>query len=310
MPLPDAGPVVLLLAGALAAADSLPGPPEPAADRPAIYQPGIRIDWAGRRVEADGVVNMRAGLIELFACTRQARGHESVVMIAGRAEHLFQALGLIGCVPGRPMKYTGPDGAVEPAWGYPLRIDVRTAGPEGVTIVPIEQWLRPRDSDRPLGRLNWVFAGSHLLPDGRLAADPEGTVVAVVDFPTALIALAESHPPRYAELWLDPRSEAIPPVGTPCTLVFSPGTLVLGLDRGGDPLWQGRRMAWGEVIRRLADLAGGDPTFDVAVHVDPECPSWAARRLQTLVEVLGIERLAEPASAPVFSAAASQPQDR
>ncbi len=309
MPLPHAQPALaLLLAGLSATPDVPPGPPERDPNPPVTYQPGIRIDWARRQVEADGVVNMRAGLIELFACTRQARGHESVVMIDGRAEHLFQALGLIGCVPGRPMRYTGPEGGVEPAWGYPLRIDVRTTGPEGAAVVPIERWLRPRDSDRPLERLSWVFAGSRPLPDGRLAADPEGTVVAVVDFPTALIALPESHPPRYAELWLDPRTEAIPPVGTPCTLIFSAGTLVLGLDPEGDPLWHGRRLSWGEVIRRLADLAGGDPTFEVIIQVDPAAPASAARRLQALLAAVGV--VSPAAIAPDPNTVASKPHDR
>ncbi len=42
---------------------------------------------------------------------------------------------------------------------------------------------------RPLESLDWVFAGSSTLSDGRFGADSDGTVVCVVDFENALITL-------------------------------------------------------------------------------------------------------------------------
>ena len=85
-------------------------PPEGRAATPASrpagrivdFQPGIRIDFAKKHVEVAARVVLREGVLELFACSRGTREHESVVAIASRPLHVFEALGLIGLTPGTP----------------------------------------------------------------------------------------------------------------------------------------------------------------------------------------------------------------
>ena len=180
----------------------------------------------------DARVTLREGLIELFACAPQMREHESIVRIEARPVFLWQALGLIGISPGHPVLYDEETGREVPAEGDPVEIDVCYTSSERVRTVPIESWME-RSDGKPIGRLPWVFAGSIELEDDSIAADYEGTVVAVVNFGSALVALPELHSDRNEELWLRPATAAIPPIGTRCTLLFRPGPVEISLDATG-----------------------------------------------------------------------------
>jgi hypothetical protein len=262
----------------------------PAAGQPRIvsFQSGIRIDWARRQVEADATVILREGLIELLACSPQIREHEAIVRIEARPLHLFQALGLIGLTPGHPILYDDETGRRAPAAGDPVEIEVRYPAGGQVQTVPIERWLLRSRDGRPVDRLPWVFAGSVELEDNSIAADYEGTVVAVVDFGSSLVALPEFHTDRNAELWLKPNTAAIPPVGTRCVLVFRAGAVVVTLDAAGRLRVGGRRMMMAEAAAGLAKLAGRPEPPSLRVVVDPACPASEVRTLKRVLEGVGL----------------------
>src|SRR6185369_662925 len=89
---------------------------------------------------------------------------------------------------------------------------------------PIENWMRKAKSKQSPERLAWVFAGSVQTEDG-FAADFEGTVIALVDFSSSLIALPEGHSSSNDDLWLEPATPFIPAVDTKCILVFRAGPM-------------------------------------------------------------------------------------
>ncbi|MCH8851940.1 MAG: hypothetical protein IID41_04735, partial [Planctomycetes bacterium] len=66
------------------------------------FMPGVRINWQEREVEVAGVVVLREGMLELFACSADTREHESIMRISARPAHVYQALGLLGLEPGSP----------------------------------------------------------------------------------------------------------------------------------------------------------------------------------------------------------------
>ncbi len=266
-----------------------PAATSPASGRPAVvdFQPGIRIDWARPQVEVRATVILREGFLELLACSPRIREHESIVRIEARPTHLFMALGLIGLTPGRPAWYEPDTGRSGPATGDSVEIDVRYAAPDGLRTVPLEDWTRPVDGTDPVDRLPWVFAGSIPSPDGAIAADVEGTVVAVVDFSTALIALPEHHSDRNEELWLAPRTEAIPPLGTECVLVFRPGPVRITLDATGRLTVGGQRMPLGDLAGRLGRPLEGDRAARLHVLIDPRSPRSDQRQLLSHLERLG-----------------------
>ncbi|MEP0843560.1 MAG: hypothetical protein HRF43_12730 [Phycisphaerae bacterium] len=252
----------------------------PAATRPeGLFQPGIRIDWRERQVEVQVTVILRQGDLELFACSPGNREHEAIVRIEARPTHLYQALGLIGLTPGRPMRYDENEKYI-PATGDAVDLDIAYTLNGQPRREPIEHWLERVDGKGPLGRQPWVFAGSLPLEDGRgLAADVEGTVIALVDFPTSLIALAEEHSESNDQWWLRHATPRIPPVGTPARLIIRPAPWRLRLEEDGRLRLHGQPIARADLIRRLAKAVEEDPAQRVEIIVPEKADRRHAKEL-------------------------------
>ena len=182
------------------------------------FAPGIRIDWKAKAIEIDARVVLREGPLELFACSPQTREHESILSVSARPLHIFQAMGLIGLEAGSPARYDEQQDRWFPAGGEPLdlRVQWREDGRDRA-IGPVA-WMVEKQTGKPPEALRWVFAGSLMREEGGFGADADGTVVCVVDFDSALIALSVPHSADDAELWLTANSKEVPPVGTRCTL--------------------------------------------------------------------------------------------
>lgn len=192
--------------------------PRPAS--PQKFSPGVRINWAQRVVEVDGVVVLREGPLELLACSPNTREHESILMVAARPRDIYQAMGLVGLEPGAPLRYDQARKRWFPPTGERLRIHVRYHDRIGEKTVPVEEWLVASKDHRSPDTLDWVFAGARILPGGVYTADLEGTIICVVDFETALIAPGSLHTADNELLWLAANTQAIPPMGTPVVLVI------------------------------------------------------------------------------------------
>lgn len=186
------------------------------------FAPGIRIDWTNLTVELESEVAMREGPLELFACSPRTKEHESVLLVFARPTQIFQAVGLIGLAPGSPTRYVEKDDRWEPARGDALDLRVRWMDGETVRFARPEDWMLQSNRDKTSSppALKWVFAGSLTAKDGRFAADLEGTVAAVVDFESSLIALSTTHSAENEQLWLVADKEHIPPRGTRCQLLI------------------------------------------------------------------------------------------
>ena len=261
-----------------------------AASRPQMvdFQPGVRIDWARRQVEADATVILREGGIELFACSPQTREHESIVRAEARPLHLFQALGLIGLSPGHPIRFNAETRELQPATGDPVEITIRYPRDGVRREEPIERWMKTAKTGKPVEALPWVFAGSLLLEDGSIAADFEGTLIAVVDFASALIALPELHSDRNEELWLEPEPAQIPPEQTRCTLIFRPGPWPIELDAAGRARLAGRTVTLSELARAVRRAQKDNPDLRIRVGIDPRCPPDIGPKVLKLLKSLTV----------------------
>ncbi len=233
--------ISLLTAGLMAGATSAQSPAGPSVSKAKLFAPGVRIDWTNRRVEVDAVVVLRQGALELIACSPQTREHESIFAVEARLLNVFQAMGLIGLEPGSPLHYDEKNQRWIEPMGHALGISVRFEKDDRRVDWPIERWLLRTDTDKVPDQLPWIFTGSARTEGGRLAADDEGTLICVVDFTSALIAVGDRHTADDQQLWLRANTKVIPPIGTKCTLIIterlilplhlivdSDGTLVLG----------------------------------------------------------------------------------
>jgi len=263
----------------------------------------VRIDYGRRQVEVDGEVVLREGLLELFACSPNTREYESIVRLDARPTTVFQALGLIGLSPGHPLRINPQTAEIVPPDGDPVRIEVRYRADGLEQAVPIENWMRHSEAKTGLPRQEWVFAGSFPVQGRGIAADEEGTIIAVVDFQSAVIALPRHHTASNAELWLEPNTPAIPPVGTPCTVIMRPGPLRVRLDRFGRLYLGTRPVTFAELAGKLRTWTAESPKARLEVETAPESPAEDRELLDMVLEQFNVsfDRRAATSPAPVDS---------
>ncbi len=267
------------------------------------FKSGLRINYPAHQVEVDAKVCMRQGLLELFACSPNTREYESIIVVLARPLHVYQAMGLLGLTPGRPLRML-PTGEIEPASGQPLELAVAWDANGVHKEVPIEAWLRRAKLSAPLEQQTWVFAGSLRLDNGAIAADEEGTVVAVVDFESAIVAIPRHHTASNPELWLEPNTPAIPPVGTPCVLIIRPGPWRLQLDRTGRLFLGGKPIALGAAGEQLRTILHDTPDARVQLEVVQGCPTGVQARVKAMLDALGIKATQRTTTQP---SAATEP---
>ncbi len=195
---------------------------QPATPRVVDFQPGIRIDYRVPQVEIDGEVILREGALELFAYAKSPtpKEHESIILLRCSPEAIYQALGLIGLTPGKPPRYFPDTKKTRPATGDAVDVFVRYEK-NGRTIEESAcDWMFDVKRKSPMHRTHWIFTGSERMDDGSFAANIEGTVVTVVDFPSSLLCLPTPHTDADAELWLKANTTAVPPIKTTVALIL------------------------------------------------------------------------------------------
>jgi hypothetical protein len=190
------------------------------------FGPGLRIDYRVPQVEIDSEVVLRKGALELFAYSRAPvpKEHESILRTEVKCDRIFQALGLIGLRPGRPMRYDMATKTVELPTGDPVEILVRYEANGKTKEHSACDWMIDNAKNAPMARTHWLFTGSRGGENGSFAANEEGTLVTVVDFPTSLLGLPASHSESDSQLWLTANTDAIPPLGTKVTLILRPAS--------------------------------------------------------------------------------------
>lgn len=188
------------------------------------FASGIRIDYRVPQVEVDCEVILREGDLELFAYAKASvpKEHESILRTHVPPQKVYQALGLIGLTPGQTLKYLIETKTIRPASGDSVDVMVRYEK-DGETVEESAcEWMLDAVAKAPMKPTHWLFTGSEKMDDGVFAADYEGTLVTVVDFPSSLLSLPTSHSESDDQLWLKANTQAIPPVGTSVTLVLRP----------------------------------------------------------------------------------------
>jgi len=154
------------------------------------------------------------------------------------------------------------------------------------------EWLSEVDYARPPIPRPWVFAGSLQLPDGTLAADQTGAVVALVDFPESLLAQSRPFPSRYGELWAEANTPAIPPIGTPVRLVLRPARRrerMVMLDFRGEAYVDGRYVTTADLADLLRLDRQLDPDHVQTLRLHGTLQTDAARLRRELAD-LGVPR--------------------
>lgn len=193
---------------------------------------GITIDVKKKHVDVKATVCMRRGdFLEMFACTKDTREHESILVTEAAPSTMHLGLLLLGLEPGRPLSYDmkfDPPKLV-PAKGPKVDVFIVIKVDDVEREIPANRWIQDNQTKEMKKGNTWLFAGSQFatFQDKQVyQADLNGSAISLVNFGDDLLTLPnkmtdanESH----GKVWA-PRTEAIPKVGTKVVIRLKPQT--------------------------------------------------------------------------------------
>ena len=174
------------------------------------------INFQQRCVDIEGTICLDEGMLELIACTKGSKEHESIVAIAARPMHIHTALLLLGANNGNPAT-SRPADEQKTRW-----IDIPPQG-DPVNVYLVFEDIGRKDGRAPHQRFcrsngwasrefaadendaeedcefpdTFLFAGSHLRDNGpgprQYLADLSGNVISIATFGDELLCLPGMH---------------------------------------------------------------------------------------------------------------------
>lgn len=204
--------------------------------------PGVSINVQERCVDVESSVCLHRGDLELVACTKGTKEHESIVAVEAKPMHIHAALLLLGAKPGSPATRKQVGDQAErwldvPPHGGPVDVLLVLKGKDGRLVEhPISDFIAAsqRRSDDPAGveheerspTHTFLFAGSALHGEGpgprRYLSDETGNVISLSTFGDELLCLPGIHSHDSRALMWQVNAEALPPVGSRVTLRLRP----------------------------------------------------------------------------------------
>ncbi|MBM4095132.1 MAG: hypothetical protein FJ276_37855 [Planctomycetes bacterium] len=174
-------------------------------------------------VVVGGQVCLREGVLEMFACPRGTKEHESVVSTNSPARFVHAGLLMIGARSGPPMQYH-PE--YKPAGGTEIDVEVVWEDAQGtLKRVRAQEWVKYIRTGKALD-YPWVFAGSLFLMDEaaqeRYYCADGGEMICVSNFSTAMLDLPVESGDANDNLMFAAFTENIPPLRTPVNLILTP----------------------------------------------------------------------------------------
>ena len=225
------------------------GPASGPATRPAHGNPGLPgvvIDFQQQHVDIESTVCLRQGFLELIACTKNTKEHESIVVVHARPMHIHLALLLLGAKNGNPAMRR-PANEDETQWidvppsGDPVDVYLVLKSKDGKLVErPISDFVAParKEADKEAGAKSdsatgaprfprtFLFAGSILRQQGpgprRYLSDLSGDVISVVTFGDELLCLPDTQSQDDGSLMWQVDATDLPATGTKVTLRLRP----------------------------------------------------------------------------------------
>ena len=204
--------------------------------------PGIRLNLEERFIDVNATVCLHQGLLELVACGKDSKEHESIVVLNARPIHVHAALLLLKAKPGRPAMQKGL------SEGTSRWISVPPAGdPIGISLVfpdakgklgehPISKFVSSAQlngfdevdiKEKPKAfPSRFLFAGSHLLESKegprKYACEYSGNVISISTFGDELICLPGIQGHQNGGLSWQVNPKGLPAIGKPIILRLRP----------------------------------------------------------------------------------------
>ncbi len=197
--------------------------PEPKGAKRLSPEYDVWIDAKQKAVIIDGQVSLREGMLEMFACTKNTKEHESVVSANTKAYIVHAALLSLGAEPGHTAQWV-PE--YKPPAGTEIEITVYWVDEKGKEhTARAQDWVKDMRTGKAMEH-PWVFAGSRFWTDeetGKKYYQAEGgDFICVSNFSTAMLDIPIESSQSNEELAFEAFAERIPPLGAPVRLILKP----------------------------------------------------------------------------------------
>jgi hypothetical protein len=197
-------------------------PPPPDAQR---LDPDFEvwIDPKAGVVIVDGQISLREGMLEMFACTRNTKEHESIISANTRAFLVHAALLRLGAEPGHPVRFM-PE--YSPPAGTEIEINVQWKDENGKErTIRAQDMVKDIRTDKAMTH-PFVFAGSLFWKDEETGqqfyAAEGGDFICVSNFASAMLDIPVESSQSNDQLEFVAFTERIPPLGAPVRMFLKP----------------------------------------------------------------------------------------
>jgi len=209
-----------------------------------LEMPGVKINLEEWSVDVDSRVCLKEGMLELIACTKDTKEHESVIVIDGKPSHIHTALLLLGAKPGNPAMHQPVDPEMtrfisKPPSGNPVDVYLVIKDAAGKAVEkPINEFIvRAEDYDQPTNSgekkevenfptHTFLFAGSILVGEGdgprRYLCDLNGNVISIATFGDELLCLPDIHDDANSSLVWEVDGDKLPELDSKVILRLRP----------------------------------------------------------------------------------------
>jgi hypothetical protein len=230
--------------------------------RKKVKLPGLVINFQENCVDLEATVCLDEGMLELIACTKETKEHESIVVVHARPMHIHTALLLLGVQSGNPaMRRPIGEGGTRwvdiPPRGAPVDVHLVFTNKQGKAVehpigdfvarsdenpdvlVGAEEGDAHQDDKDDTFPKTFLFAGSLLVGDGpgprTYLADQSGSVISIVTFGDELLCLPGIHGMDNNSLIWQVDATKLPRVGSKVTLRLRPQRKPDPKARNADP---------------------------------------------------------------------------
>ena len=129
----------------------------------------VLVDLKGKRLLIKSEVVLREGMLEMLACLKQTKEHESILSVDAKAQLIHAGLVSLGAEQGSPAKFV-PD--YKPATGQPINIFLTWTDANGkLHRDPAQSWVRHATRRYFLQKLEAFPKGLKLAEDSDLKWD-------------------------------------------------------------------------------------------------------------------------------------------
>jgi hypothetical protein len=197
--------------------------PEPKGAKRLSKEFDVWLDPKQNAVLVDGQISLREGWLEMFACTRNTKEHESIVSANTRAQPVHAGLLAVGAEPGHPVQY---EPEFKPATGDEIEVTVYWIDEKGKEhTARAQDWIKNIRTGKAMTH-PFVFAGSSFWKDPETGKQyyqaEQGELICVSNFGTAMLDIPVQSSRSNEALEFEAFTERIPPLGAPVRLILKP----------------------------------------------------------------------------------------